>query len=126
MEKTVKELYKASLALIATTVARAKSYDDFKLPIINQIISECFNANNVIRSAKGLEELSMDEMPYVRGDSDVIDYDIMLFRAVMPYGVASLLVADDDVSLASVYSNQYESKLRLLTSATSSMIEDVY
>ncbi len=123
---TVQELYEAALALLSEQVARAKSYNYFKIPIVNQIIAECFDANNSIRVNDGLQPLHKSEMPLVSNEDDVIPYDVRLLRECMPYGVASLLVIDDDKSKASVFSQQYESYRAKCSSATFEPITDVY
>ncbi len=123
---TVQQLYEAALALLSEQVARAKSYNHFKIPIINQIIAECFDANNSIRINDDLMPLHKSEMPLMEKEDDIIPYDIRLLRECMPYGVASLLVIDDDKSKASVFSQQYESYKAKCSSATFEMIIDVY
>lgn len=123
---TVQQLYEAALALLSEQVQRAKSYNHFKIPIVNQIIAECFDTNNAIRIADGLEPLHKSQMPYMTGENDEIPYDIRLLRECMPYGVASLLVIDDDKSKATVFSQQYESYKAKCSVAVSDEIVDVY
>ena len=123
---TVQELYEAALALLSEQVARAKSYNYFKIPIINQVIAECFDANNSIRISDGLPALNKNEMPYMTSEEDTIPYDIRLLRECMPYGVASLLVIDDDKAKATVFSQQYESYKLKCSCVTLEDIKDVY
>jgi hypothetical protein len=123
---TVQELYEAALALLSEQVARAKSYNYFKIPIINQVIAECFDANNSIRISDDLPALNKNEMPYMTSEEDTIPYDIRLLRECMPYGVASLLVIDDDKAKATVFSQQYESYKSKCSCVTLEDIKDVY
>ena len=123
---TVQQLYEAALALLSEDVARAKSYNKFKIPLVNQVIAECFDINNAIRITDGLVPLHKSEMPYMESEEDVIPYDIRLLRECMPYGVASLLVIDDDKTKATVFSQQYESYKQKCNCATTVEITDVY
>jgi hypothetical protein len=123
---TVLELYTAALALLEEEVARAKSYNKFKIPIINQIIAECFDVNNSIRVADGLEPFDKTQIPLVSKDEDVIPYDIQLLRECMPYGVASRLVVGDDKSIATAYSQQYEQYKSSRSCAVPEQICNVY
>lgn len=123
---TVQQLYEAALALLSEEVQRAKSYNHFKISIVNQIIAECFDTNNDIRIADGLEPLHKSQMPYMTGENDEIPYDVCLLRKCMPYGVASLLVNEDDKIKASVFSEQFENKKAECSVAVSDEIVDVY
>ena len=123
---TVQQLYEAALALLSEQVARAKTYNHFKIPIINQIIAECFDVNNDIRENEGLEPIPLSDMPMVETESDIIPYDTRLLRIAMPYGVASLLVIDDDKSKASVFSEEYNQRKAMLSVAVAVEIVDVY
>ncbi|MBQ4160534.1 MAG: hypothetical protein IJD83_06335 [Clostridia bacterium] len=123
---TVQELYEAALALLSEQVQRAKSYNIFKIPIVNQIIAECFDINNGIRASEGLTPYTLAEMPMMKKEEDVIPYDIRLLRICMPYGVASLLVIDDDKSKASVFSEEYNQRKAKLSFAVPEEVVDVY
>ena len=105
---TVDNLYDSSLALLSEDRQRVKDYPKFNIALTNQIIAECFEINNTLRKNDGLKPLSKEEMPYVTDKDDVIPYDIRLIRECMPYGLAALLVIDDDKEKCAVFSNQFE------------------
>lgn len=105
---TVENLYEAALALLSEEKQRVKDYPKFKVALTNQIIAECFDINNTIRELNGLAPFSKDDMPYMTSETDIIPYDIQLVRECMPYGLAALLVMDDDKEKCSVFSNQFE------------------
>lgn len=105
---TVENLYEAALALLSEEKQRVKDYPKFKIALTNQIIAECFDINNTIRELDGLLPYKKEEMPYMTSETDVIPYDIQLVRECMPYGLAALLVMDDDKEKCSVFSNQFE------------------
>ena len=108
MEFSVEDLYDASLALLSEEKQRVKDYPKFKIALTNQVIAECFDANNAIRETEGLEAIPKNEMPYMQEETDIIPYDIRLIRECMPYGLAALLVMDDDKEKCAVFSNQFE------------------
>lgn len=105
---SVEDLYDAALALLSEDKQRVKDYPKFKLALTNQIIAECFDINNTLRSLDGLEPFGKEALPYVTDEDDIIPYDIRLLRECMPYGLASLLVIDDDKEKCSVFSAQFE------------------
>ena len=107
-EFTVENLYDAALALLSEDKQRVKDYPKFKIALTNQIIAECFEINNILRKIDGLEEFSKENIPYMEAETDVIPYDIGLLRECMPYGLAALLVMDDDKEKCSVFSSQFE------------------
>ena len=89
-------------------------------------MAECFDVNNAIRINARLEPIPLAQMPLLEHEEDEIPYDTRLLRICMPYGVASLLVIDDDKSKATVFSEQYESYKAKYSTATAEMITDVY
>lgn len=123
---TVEDVYEASLALLSEEKQRVKDYPKFKIALINQVIAECFEINNTLRKNEGLEPLTKEEMPYMTDDTDVIPYDVRLVRECMPYGLASLLVMDDDKEKCSAFSNQFDILKRKYSRATSEDIINYY
>lgn len=107
-EFTVENLYESALALLSEEKQRVKDYPKFKIALTNQVLAECFDTNNVLRETDGLAVIPKNEMPYVHNDTDIIPYDIRLIRECMPYGLAALLVMDDDKEKCAVFSNQFE------------------
>ncbi len=123
---TAQQLYEAALGVIPEEKERAGSYENLKLPAINQVVAECFNINNSIRESEGLAPLGKNEMPFVNNENDEIPYDIWLLRVCMPYGVASILVLDDDKQKATAFSQQYESYKAESRCASFEAIKDAY
>lgn len=108
MEYTAEMLYDAALALLSEEKQRVKDYPKFKIALTNQVVAECFSINNVLRELDGFTAFNKEEMPMVETSEDVIPYDIRLLRECMPYGLAALLVMDDDKEKCAVFSNQFE------------------
>jgi len=107
-EFTVENLYESALALLGEEKQRVKDYPKFKIALTNQVLAECFDTNNTLRKIEGLDAIPKSEMPYVQNETDIIPYDIRLIRECMPYGLAALLVMDDDKEKCAVFSNQFE------------------
>lgn len=105
---SVEDLYDAALALLSEDKQRVKDYPKFKIALTNQIIAECFDINNTLRSLDGLKPFSKEDLPYMTSANDIIPYDLRLLRECMPYGLAALLVIDDDKEKCSVFSAQFE------------------
>ena len=122
MEFTVENLYESALALLSEEKQRVKDYPKFKIALTNQVLAECFDTNNTLRKIEGLEIIPKNEMPYVQSETDIIPYDIRLIRECMPYGLAALLVMDDDKEKCAVFSNQFE---LLKSKFTKAQFEDI-
>lgn len=120
---TVQDLYLSALALLGEK-STVKGYSDFKIPLTNQLLAECFNTNNTILASKGLTELT--EIPTVTLETDVLTYDTKLARLAMPYGLASLLVIDDDKQKSAAFSQMYETNRKKCSVAVSGNVTDYY
>ena len=125
-EFTVENLYESALALLSEEKQRVKDYPKFKIALTNQVLAECFDTNNTLRKIEGLEIIPKNEMPYVQSETDTIPYDIRLIRECMPYGLAALLVMDDDKEKCAVFSNQFELLKSKFTKAQFEDIENHY
>ena len=126
MEFTVENLYESALALLSEEKQRVKDYPKFKIALTNQVLAECFDTNNTLRKIEGLEIIPKNEMPYVQSETDIIPYDIRLIRECMPYGLAALLVMDDDKEKCAVFSNQFELLKSKFTKANFEDIKNHY
>ena len=93
-------------APVASLKRREKWYYRLRFLLINQVIAECFTANNMFLISRG--EKMLGEIPKIDGDDDTIPYEDVLCRLCMPYGLASLLVMDDDKAKCTALSRQFE------------------
>ena len=121
---TVLELYNTALALLNEVGTDAKDYPKLKLPYINLILAQCFVTENWIRRRKG-EEL-LDAVPQVAYDSDVLVYDAQFVRECLPYLLASMLAADEDRDLSSVYAKMFARLEDKYLTVFGEQITDVY
>lgn len=121
---TANELLRAALALIATDSTQAGDYYSVALPLINGLLAANFARNNLLRLARGREELK--DMPQLGDMGQTLPYEDELALTALPYGLASLLVAEDDMSRAAWLHNRYVDALSDSAAALPESIEDVY
>lgn len=80
-------------------------YDNYLFGNLNLVISELFNENNNARMFKGKKPLK--EVPVVANLDDEIVYEEEYQREVMPVGLASYFLIDDDLQKYHIYSVRY-------------------
>lgn len=124
MTYTVDMIYKSALSIMGETKAKAKGYGEFIVDIVNERLADLFEINNSILFAQG--ELLLKEIPSVGTLADVLTYDEMLLRDCLHYGVASLLVLDDDTDKAGFFESSYENRKNKYKKAMYTQITDVY
>lgn len=88
------ECYQAALALLAETTDSAGYYDKFALYGMNQLLANCFRENNALREQAALEPFS--QPPRMEHISEEIPADEAMAAECFPYGLAALLVCEDD------------------------------
>lgn len=122
---TANQLYESALALMIESTATAGDYNDFALPVINGLLAETFSANNALRIKAGKEELK--EIPTLSSLLDEVEYEPILLRTALPYGIcAKLIIDDDDMGKVAYYQNQYVGFVNEYTSAVLGVVADVY
>ena len=65
-------------------------------------------------------------MPYVAGLSDSLQYCDDLVRGVMPYGLASMILMDDDTGKAGYFRSLYVNAANSLMETSPDRVVDVY
>lgn len=105
---TANEIFDNVLALCYSEESDKESYTSFK-GMLNIILAETFEMNNVRRNILGKELLT--EIPIVKELTDEIDYEPMILRTAVTYGVAGMLYAeDDDTGMGEYYRNKYHAE----------------
>jgi hypothetical protein len=84
-------------------------YDNYLIGNVNRVIEECFEWNNNERMFKGLPPLK--EVPYVQTRDDELVYEDIYLNHIMPLGLASYFLIDDDLSKYSIYITDYKNAL---------------
>lgn len=111
----VKDIYENALALNISYMDEEDNLEFFAIKLFNIILAEVFVYNNQLREKKGLSKMS--EAPIVESVDDEIPYERELY-APLSYGLASkLLAAQEEMSLASLYNNQYAVLLEMTSPA---------
>lgn len=83
-------------------------YDSYIIPVCNKIIAELYEDNNMCRMFYG-------KLPFIDGIQahqvntldDELDYEEEYLTDVMPKGIASNFLMDDDLSKMSIYQTEY-------------------
>lgn len=82
------------------------TYDGNIIEAANLIIAETFTENNMCRIFYGKKPLT--DIPLMTSLESDVPYEEELLREVLPYGIAALLLIDDDLSKHALYANKYD------------------
>lgn len=125
---TVNELYKSTLPLIFEN-PNSIEYDSYLFPYLNLLLQQNFDINNSIRLHKDLAVLTTAQR--VSSKNDILTYEIEMTAEVLQYGLAALLIKEDDMlttngKIYNDYMNLYISAQNRVKKAIPTDIEDVY
>lgn len=101
---TANELYKITKALMFEK-SSSTIYDDYLIPNLNRILVELFDENNALRAFKGKQFLKTPQV--VTSKSDELTYEDEYVMNVIPLGLASRFLIDDDLNKYSIFSTDY-------------------
>lgn len=121
---TGSELYRHALALMSLTSVRAKGYEELALPILNELLADCFAVNNTLREEGGLSPL--EEVPRMASLTGEIPFEEELCRRVLPFGLASMLLLEDDGGRSQWLYERYEHARSQTGRALFEQIESAY
>ena len=68
---------------------------------LNILLAELFDKEN------GMREKPLETVPIITNINDKVDYDKKIL-ALLPYGIAGTMLAEDDPNIAAQYKNKYE------------------
>lgn len=134
MATTAQWVFEQAMALMdelnestgSADTADTKEYKNRALPILNVLQAECFPASDTYRATTpGKRPIC----PELRALGDVIRLDDGICRGVLPYGMASHLLVDENPNAASFFQQRYEEMLsafRVGLPATAEPIADLY
>ncbi len=120
---TAEDLYKATLLLVNAS-REDGYYRDMFLEAVKMILEESFVYNNFLRQREG--KLLLPCPPEVNSFTDEIVYEPYLAKTILPYGLAGLLLYEDNPTKATIYRNRYDFKIAEPSYATYIGAEDVY
>lgn len=102
---TVDELYSLTKNIMFEKPS-STIYDNYLIGNVNRVISELFFENNMERMFHGKEPLR--EVPFVRNRTDELQFESLYVNEIMPLGLASYFLLDDDLNKYSIYITDYK------------------
>lgn len=104
---TVDDIYKKTKAWMFEKPS-SNIYDNYIVEITNKVLAEVYEENNMLRMFKG-------KLPFIDGVAshqvanltDEIDYEDEYLLDVIPKGIDSNFLMDDDLSKMSIYQTEY-------------------
>ena len=117
------ELYKESLNVMFEK-PNSKVYENYYKTHINLLLANVFDINNTIRVKNGKEPL--EEIPFVSNDDDVIPYEEITLREILPWGLAAQFSVDDDLNKYTIYNTNFVNACFKHERAVVTDIGDVY
>lgn len=120
---TAEHLYQATLLLVNAS-REDGYYRGMFLEALKMILEESFVYNNSLRHKQNKAPLLC--VPEVRGFGEEVAYEPYLLKTVLPYGLAGLLLYEDNPTKATIYRNRYDYKLTEPSFCSYVAVEDVY
>lgn len=102
---TVEELYSLTKTIMFEKPS-STIYDNYLIGNVNRVISELYMENNMERMFYGKPPLR--EVPFVKERSDVLQFEDKFVNEIMPLGLASYFLLDDDLNKYSIYITDYK------------------
>ena len=94
-ELTVKEVYRAALARVFESPGSDEDYDAYSPVLLDSLLAEALPYENAIRRSRGQPVLG--RAPRVdKIDDTELDYDERICRVALPFGLAAVILADDE------------------------------
>ena len=120
---TGNECFYAALNLLSETPDTGVYYEQFALGALNQLLAGNLREINAVRSAHG--ENALTAPPRITTLSEQIPADECLAAECLPYGLAALLVADDDKAKFNWAAAEYAERLLRHCPAQLSAIQEM-
>ena len=105
------ECFRAALNLLSETPESGAYYEQFALGALNQLLVNSLREINAERRANNEDELLVP--PRISALGEELPAAEWLVRECFPYGLAALLVADDDKAKFNWAANEYTDRLLL-------------
>lgn len=121
---TADDIFDTTLTLMFASADEKTDYQTAFLSALNLTLAETFNVNNSIRVSKDLAELTA--IPTIAATTETMTYDDVVCRRILPYGIAGMIMAEDDKSQAIQYKNKYEYEIANSYNAAYVEIADYY
>ena len=121
---TADDIYGAALALMAESRDKAKGYQDKVVPLTNLLLATAYPAEQALRRARGHPPLAA--LPRIATEGEELPYREELLAGALPYGLAGMLVMDDDPGKANYFNAVYDAALAALSPADFVPVADCY
>lgn len=93
---TVRDIYKLALARVFDAPGSDEDYDTYSPLLLDSLLAEALPYENSIRLAHGREPLAT--APRIsKIDDTELDWDEHITRVALPYGLAAVILADDEI-----------------------------
>ena len=107
---TADDIYGAALALMAESREKAKGYADKVVPLVNLLLVTAYPAEQALRRARGHPALS--GFTQIGTEGEEIGYQPDLLAECFPYGLAGMLILDDDTGKANYFNSMFDAALQ--------------
>lgn len=103
------QLYNQALILLGMEHEDVTYLEEMASGCINQMLSDRLYEQNALCRARGADGFAV--APELESMDDELPYDEMLVRECFPYGLAALLVAEDDRTMFNWLICEYEKRV---------------
>lgn len=121
---TGKECFLAAMNLLGEQEEGAAYYETFALGALRQLMNNCLREINALRQADGKEELRIAPQPGAL--EDALDADEAMVRECFPYGLAALLVCDEDHEKFNWLGSEFAARLDRHCPAAQFLVKELY
>ena len=115
--------YEAALNLLGETLDTGVYYEQFALPALGQLLAKSLREINAVRVSQGEDALAVP--PRMTSLDEDIPADESLVAECFPYGLAALLVADDDKAKFNWAASEYAERLLCHCPAQLSAVQEM-
>ena len=105
---TAQEIYETAFNLLGEFPEQDIENIKMALNLLNVLIADCFDVNNTLRIYNGKEKLK--EIPVIDRMDESMEYEYVLCRDALPYGLAALIILEDDTNRAGFFDFRYQQK----------------
>ena len=116
--------FQAAMNLLNEREEGADYYRAFAPGAINQLLANCQRENNAMRESAGLETRLTP--PILTALEEEIDCDEATVRECFPYGLAALLVCDEDKAKFNWLASEFAERLDRHCPAILFPVEEIY
>lgn len=118
------ECFDAAMNLLAERDEGTTYFRPFALTAINQLLANCQRENNALRAAAGLPTHKIP--PKIAELADRIDADEAMVAECFPFGLAALLICDEDKAKFNWLATEFAERLNRHCPAEQFAVKELY